>query len=220
MKTTRLTARLLCIALMLAFLPAVGWTADPPPLPAPATLTVTVDGTSMTVKAYNNVVYVGNPVQVKSGATFTTDFQSMNIYVPEGATEDSPIILQDNNSGWMGGTPGNSVTDGASCSTAASVTGCDQRTAAALKAGYVIANVGCRSRLFGAQDVDNNYIAHSPAQVVDVKAAIRYLRYNGSAIPGNTKSASSSLERAAAAHSVWPLQPTATARTTIPTCPS
>ena len=56
-----------------------------------------------------------------------------------------------------------------------------------MKAGYVIANVGCRSRLFGAQDTAGNYIAHSPAQVVDVKAAIRYLRHNDAAMPGNTK---------------------------------
>ena len=56
-----------------------------------------------------------------------------------------------------------------------------------MKAGYVIANVGCRSRFAGRnQDVDGNYIAHSPAQVVDVKAAIRYLRYNDAAMPGNT----------------------------------
>ena len=187
MKTRRLTARFLCIAMMLAFLP-VGWAqADPPPLPGPTPLTVTVDGASLNITAYNNVVYVANPIHVKSGASFTTDFQSMNIYVPENATENSPIILQDNNSGWNGGKPRNSVTDGASCSTAATVAGCDQRTAAALKAGYVIANVGCRSRSSGAQDTDDNYIAHSPAQVVDVKAAIRYLRLYDSVMPGTTE---------------------------------
>ena len=114
MKTRRLiVTRLLCIAMMLALLPAVGWAFDPPPLPAPTTLNVTVDGTSLTVKAYNNVVYVANPVPVKSpSATPTYDFQSMNIYVPENATEDSPIILQDNNCGWNGGKPGTSVTNG------------------------------------------------------------------------------------------------------------
>ncbi len=114
----------------------------------------------------------------------------MNIYVPSTATEDSPIILQDNNSGWNGGKPGTSVVPNAVCSTAASTTGatgCNQKVAAALKAGYVIANVGCRSRLFGAQDTDGNYIAHSPAQVVDVKAAIRYLRHNDAVLLGNTK---------------------------------
>ena len=97
---------------------------------------------------------------------------------------DSPIILQDNNGGWNGGKAGTSVTDGTAYSTNSTNT-TNQKTAAALKAGYVIANVGCRSRLTGAQDINHNYIAHSPAQVVDVKAAIRYLRYNDAAMPGN-----------------------------------
>ena len=56
-----------------------------------------------------------------------------------------------------------------------------------MKAGYVIANVGCRSRSSGAKDTDGNYVAHSPAQVVDVKAAIRYLRFYDSVMPGTTK---------------------------------
>jgi hypothetical protein len=34
------------------------------------------------------------------------------------------------------------------------------------------------------QDEDGNYIAHAPAQVVDVKAAIRYLRHNDAAMAG------------------------------------
>jgi len=182
MRTTRRIARLLCIAVMLAFL-SVGWAqADPWALPAPTTLGVTVDGASLTVTAYN-VVYVANPIKVKSGSTFTYDFQSMNIYVPSNATEHSPIILQDNNGGWNGGKAGVSVTDGAVYSTTSTNTTI-QKTAAALKAGYVIANVGCRSRSSGPQDVDGNYIAHSPAQVVDVKAAIRYLRHNDAAMPG------------------------------------
>jgi BD-FAE len=188
MKTTRQIARLLCIALMLAFLPAVGWAADPPPLPAPTTLNVTVDGASMTVKAYR-VVYVANPVKVwdTAAAAITYDYQTMNIYVPSNATENSPIILWDNNGGWNGGRAGTSVTDGTAYSTN-STNASNQKTAAELKAGYVIANVGCRSRVPGVnKDVDGNYIAHSPAQVVDVKAAIRYLRYNDAVMPGTAK---------------------------------
>ena len=105
----------------------------------------------------------------------------MNIYVPVNATEESPIILQDNNGGWNGGMAGNSVTDGTNYN------GTTDKVGQALKAGYVIANVGCRSRFPGRnKDVDGNYIAHAPAQVVDVKAAIRYLRYNDGAMPGNT----------------------------------
>src|SRR5512141_3184742 len=102
MKTMRPILRLLCIAMMLAF--TVGWAqAGPLDLPAPtATLHVTVDGAPLTVTSYK-VVYVANPVAVKSGTSLTYDYQSMNIYVPSNATEDSPIILQDNNGGWNGG---------------------------------------------------------------------------------------------------------------------
>ncbi len=188
MKTTKQIMRLLCIAMMLAF--TVGWAqAGPLDLPAPsATLTVTVDGASLNVTAYNNVVYVANPVPVYSATppNPTYAYQSMNIYVPANATENSPIMLWDNNGGWNGGKPGTSVVNNGSYSTNSTTTS-NQKTAAALKAGYVIANVGCRSRSSGAQDTAGNYIAHSPAQVVDVKAAIRYLRYNEAAMPGTTK---------------------------------
>jgi hypothetical protein len=155
---------------------------DPLALPSTptATLGVTVDGEPLTVYNYR-VVYVASPVPVVSGGVTTFDYETMNIYVPENATDDSPIILQDNNGGWNGGTAGTSVTDGASYD------GVNDKVGRALKAGYVIANVGCRSRLPGRnQDVDGNYIAHAPAQVVDVKAAIRYLRYNDDAMPGDT----------------------------------
>ncbi len=184
MKTTRPIMRLLCIAMMLALL-TVGWAqAGPLDLPVPsATLNVTVDGAPLTVTTYNNVVYVANPVEVKEGGGYTYGYQAMNIYVPSNATEDSPIILQDNNGGWNGGKAGISVTDGANYN------GTTDKVGQALKAGYVIANVGCRSRLpVGGrnQDLAGNYIAHAPAQVVDVKAAIRYLRHNDAAMPGTT----------------------------------
>jgi len=156
--------------------------SDPLALPSEptATLNITVDGVPLTVYNYR-VVYVANPVPVVSGGVVTFDYETMNIYVPENATEDSPIILQDNNGGWNGGVAGISVTDGADYDSV------NNKVGQALKAGYVIANVGCRSRFPGRnQDVDGNYIAHAPAQVVDVKAAIRYLRHNDSAMPGDT----------------------------------
>ncbi len=145
MKTTRPIVRLLCIAMMLAF--TVGWAqAGPLDLPSTptATLNITVDGTlSLTVTNYR-VVYVANPVEVKEGTGYTYDYQAMNIYVPSNATDASPIILQDNNGGWNGGKAGISVTDGANYNGTT-----DHQVGQALKAGYVIANVGCRSRLPG-----------------------------------------------------------------------
>jgi hypothetical protein len=180
MKTRKLLTIMMVIVLVATLLPAIA-IAEDDPLALPSTptsvLNVTVDGMPLTVYHYK-VVYVANPVPVVSGGVTTLDYESMNIYVPENATEDSPIILQDNNGGWLGGRAGTSVTNGASYN------GVSNKVGVALKAGYVIANVGCRSR--GMRDIDGNYIGHAPIQVVDIKAAIRYLRYNDAAMPGTT----------------------------------
>ena len=183
MKSRKLLTIMMVSTMVLAFLPTTAIAENDllklPSTPT-ATLHITVDGVPLTVYQYS-VVYVTNPVPVVSGGVTTFDYESMNIYVPSNATEDSPIILQDNNGGWNGGTAGTSVTDGGNYD------GINNKVGQALKAGYVIANVGCRSRLPGRnQDVNGNYIAHAPAQVVDVKAAIRYLRYNDDAMPGTT----------------------------------
>lgn len=184
MKSRKLLMIVIAIGLVLAFLPIAAMAEDDPlalPSEPTAVLHVTVDGEPLTVATYEGIVYVANPVPVVDGGVTTFDYQTMNIYVPENATENSPIILQDNNGGWNGGTPRTSVTDGTNYD------GTTDKVGQALKAGYIIANVGCRSRRDGRnQDVDGNYIAHAPAQVVDVKAAIRYLRYNDDAMPGDT----------------------------------
>jgi hypothetical protein len=183
MKTRRWFVLAITLVLLVGSLPtALAEPGDPLALPSTPTavLNVTVDGEPLTVDQYS-VVYVANPVPVVDGGVTTFDYESMNIYVPENATEGSPIILQDNNGGWNGGKAGTSVTDGANYDSI------NDKVGQALKAGYVIANVGCRSRFPGRnQDVDGNYIAHAPAQVVDVKAAIRYLRYNDGVMPGDT----------------------------------
>jgi hypothetical protein len=183
MKTRRWFVAAITLVLLVGSLPtALAQPEDPLALPSTPTavLNVTVDGEPLTVDQYS-VVYVANPVPVVDNGVTTFDYESMNIYVPENATEDSPIILQDNNGGWNGGKAGTSVTDGEDYDSI------NDKVGQALKAGYVIANVGCRSRFPGRnQDVDGNYIAHAPAQVVDVKAAIRYLRYNDGVMPGDT----------------------------------
>ncbi len=178
MKSKRLLTIIMAIVLVLALLPSAVMAAYPD-LPPPVTLNVTVDGAPLNVTTYKGVVYVAYPVDVVDSGVTTQAYQTMNIYVPENATVESPIILQDNNGGWNGGKPGTSVEDGEDYN------GTTNKVGQALKAGYVIANVGCRSRFPGRnQDVGGNYIAHAPAQVVDVKAAIRYLRHNDADMPG------------------------------------
>lgn len=181
MKSRKLLTIIMTIVLVLPLLPTTPMAADAPlALPPPtATLNVTVDGASLTVTNYR-VIYVANPTAVISGTTTTFDYQTMNIYVPSNATEDSPIMLQVNNGGWRASRVGTSVTNGAV------YTSTTNKVGAALKAGYVIVNAGTRSR--GLTDLaGTTYVGHAPAVVVDAKAAIRYLRYNDAAMPGTTK---------------------------------
>jgi hypothetical protein len=56
--------------------------------------------------------------------------------------------------------------------------------AMALANGYVVVEPGCRGRDLKASD--GTYYGKAPTMIVDLKAAVRYLRYNKGQIPGNT----------------------------------
>ena len=53
----------------------------------------------------------------------------------------------------------------------------------ALSKGYVVASAGARGRT--TQDRAGTYTGKAPAAIVDLKAAIRYLKYNDAKMPGN-----------------------------------
>jgi hypothetical protein len=53
----------------------------------------------------------------------------------------------------------------------------------ALAHGYVVVEPGCRGR--DLQWSDGKYYGKAPTMIIDLKAAVRYLRYNASRIPGN-----------------------------------
>ena len=54
----------------------------------------------------------------------------------------------------------------------------------ALAAGYVVVSPGCRGR--DNKVADGTAYGKAPAAIVDLKAAVRYIRYNKGIIPGNT----------------------------------
>lgn len=54
-----------------------------------------------------------------------------------------------------------------------------------LTLGYVVVEVGCRGR--ENRRPDGTYYGKAPAAIVDLKAAIRYLRYNREQIPGDVE---------------------------------
>lgn len=132
-------------------------------------LNVTVDGQPVKV-AWHKGTYLMHPNRPED--------QLVNVYIPENATEKSPIILYVDNAGWLNNHyRSDTIIDGEDyCSTDEY-----EKVAVALKKGYVVVSYGCRSR--GNAPEDDIYKGHSPATMTDTKAVVRYLRYNRKALP-------------------------------------
>ena len=58
-----------------------------------------------------------------------------------------------------------------------------RNTDLALAAGYVVVSPGCRGR--DNRAADGTYYGKAPAAIVDLKAAVRYVRHNAGVMPGN-----------------------------------
>ena len=137
-----------------------------------------LNGKTISFRAYENIVYVKNPVDPR--------FQSMNIYVPaeysEGkpigayTADTAPIFLPNTVGGYMpgpAGSPGQGFDGGPNAALVA------------LSQGYVVAEPGVRGRT--NVDEAGRYTGKAPACIVDLKAAVRYLRLNEKAMPGNAQ---------------------------------
>ncbi|MBP1627921.1 MAG: alpha/beta hydrolase [Holophagaceae bacterium] len=147
----------------------------------PETYTVqqsTLNGRTIRYRAYEGIVYVQNPVD--------TRYQTLNIFVPveyfESKTigpfnaQTAPIFLPNTVGGYM---PGPAGWPGP---------GFDGKPNAALVAlsrGLVVAAPGARGRTL--TDAQGRYTGKAPAAIVDLKAAVRYLRANVGRFPGDTE---------------------------------
>lgn len=137
-----------------------------------------VEGKSVAYRAYENIVYLRNPVDTK--------YQCMNFYVPEeyysGASiggytaATAPIFFPNAVGGYMPGEPDKPGEGREGGANAALV---------ALSKGLVVACPGARGRT--TQDSSGAYTGKAPACIVDLKAAVRYLRYNDKAMPGDAE---------------------------------
>lgn len=135
-----------------------------------------INGQKIKYRAYENVVYVKNPVD--------KDYQNMNIYIPEEYFNNSsignynsnnaPIFFPNTVGGYM---PGKADTVGLSRD------GKANSLAYALSKGYVVAAPGVRGRTL--TDSKGNYTGKAPAAIVDLKAAVRYLYLNDEIMPGD-----------------------------------
>ncbi len=124
------------------------------------------DGSQVNYTAYEGLFFVTN---VEDSA-----YQTINIYVPEGATQRTPILLRTYVGGYMAAAAKQPVASDAS--------------GRALKEGYVVAIPGSRGRnstivasnankKTGVKKGQTIYTGRAPAAILDLKAAIRYLRH-------------------------------------------
>jgi hypothetical protein len=141
--------------------------------------TETVDQQTITYRAFENIVYVKNPVDLM--------YHTMNIYVPEAyyagkavgkfTLETAPIFMPNGVGGYM---PGSSEVPGVHRWHRTM-----NATFFALAKGYVVAAPAIRGR--GLKSEQGLFIGVAPACIVDYKAAVRYLRYNQKTIPGDVR---------------------------------
>ncbi|MET7649428.1 subtype B tannase [Streptomyces sp. NPDC005486] len=179
-------------------------------------LTTTVTDTagdehSVTYHFWKAITYVAKPVD----ATYQSLIVSVPVEIDGAAVDatDAPILFANSVGGYMpssvadatgvgaggmgggtgGGAPSGAPSGGASAS--ASAPGANGNTNAAggarasnqllaLAAGYVVVEPGARGRTL--KNPAGEYYGVAPAAIVDLKAAVRYVRANKGRIPGDT----------------------------------
>lgn len=104
-------------------------------------------------------------------------------FIPEGKENDqkTAMYLQFNNGGWWASPVKTNINEGANLVS----TNDTDNYGAALKAGYIVVDVGTRGR--GIRSYDGTWAGKAPAVIVDAKAAIRYLRLNDTLLPGSAE---------------------------------
>lgn len=150
------------------------------------------DGRKIIIRAYYNLDYCSHPVD---------SIQKMNLFVPEAyynnekingfSAETAPIFMPNTVGGYMPGPADKPGLD--------SHSGRINSIFEALEHGYVVASAGVRGRTTGKESKEffqggsatytgentGKMVGKAPAFVVDMKAAVRYLRHNRDTIPGN-----------------------------------
>lgn len=162
--------------------------------------TLISDGKSFKVRAYENIIYVSDPVD--------TIYQKMNIYIPEEYFEGksingyfpstAPIFFPNKIGGYMPSLPATAMQqksgphpgmpqDGIRTPGVGQQGGPveiqESAITVALSKGYVVASPGARGRT--TYDKNGTYTGKAPAAIVDLKAAVRYLKFNDRIMPGD-----------------------------------
>lgn len=144
-----------------------------------------INGQSLKVRAYTNIVYVKHPVDTK--------YEVMNIYIPDAYfnhqqingfdATNAPIFFPNEVGGYMPAEPATLVgrkmggRNPTEQNKVAGISSTPSTAAYALYQGYVVASAGARGRTATT--------GKAPAAIVDLKAAVRYLKYNDKNMPGD-----------------------------------
>ena len=137
------------------------------------------DGTVVGYTAYENLYYVTNVED--------STYQFLNVYIPDGATQRTPIFLRTYVGGYM--------------ASAAAQPQAGDASGRALQEGYVVVIPGTRGRNSSIPYPDYKtykayksykskstiYTGRAPKAILDLKAAIRYLRYFDKEMPGDAE---------------------------------
>ena len=139
----------------------------------------TVGSWEVIYRLYSHLPYVASPVD--------RDYQSLDVRVPvevDGSAVDvanAPILLANSVGGYLSV---NNVQGNLVGSRGEGTVG-GRHTELALAAGYVVVWPGCRGR--DNRSADGTYFGKAPAGIVDLKAAVRYLRHNRDVMPGDVE---------------------------------
>lgn len=144
--------------------------------------TLLVDGKTVRIRAYENIPYVQKSLD--------PNVQVMNIYIPEAyfqgqaidsyTAQTAPIFLPNSVNHYMPSLPSVLLDNEDPHNDGGTYT-----MAVALSKGYVVASPGTRGRT--SKHPSGLYIGKAPAAIVDLKAAVRYLRFNDERMPGNAE---------------------------------
>lgn len=139
------------------------------------------EGTVITVRAFENISYCTNPVD--------SVYQKMNIYIPEiyfqggkindYTAETAPIFYPNQVGGYMPAQPATFIP----ANERRPMGDRPNTVAFMLSKGYVVASAGARGRTL--KDQNGLFTGKSPAAIVDLKAGVRYLKYNDAQMPGD-----------------------------------
>ena len=126
---------------------------------------VQVGDRTLKFRAYEGIVYVAKPA---------SDYEVLNFYVPEDKFSDqkSAIFMPNAIGGYMSAKPQKPEIQNEK----------PNATLEALLRGYVVASVGARGRTLKE---GGRFIGKAPAAIVDLKAAVRYLKFNDKFMPGD-----------------------------------